>query len=110
MLQRTNGNMIGMAVGGERFDANRLAELLGHWAGGSGSLYRSLAGGLRLLLQAGTLPSGSRLPAERELARVLSVSRSTAVAAYELLKAEGLLEGRQGSGTYVRGPGFEAGA
>jgi DNA-binding transcriptional MocR family regulator len=42
------------------------------------------------------------LPTERALAVELSVSRSTVVAAYDLLRGEGWLESRQGSGTWVR--------
>jgi len=42
------------------------------------------------------------LPAERELATRLAVSRSTVVTALDALRAEGLLESRQGSGTRVR--------
>jgi DNA-binding transcriptional MocR family regulator len=42
------------------------------------------------------------LPTERSLAVELSVSRSTVVAAYDLLRGEGWLESRQGSGTWVR--------
>ena len=41
---------------------------------------------------AGTLPPGARLPAERALAAAVSVSRGTAVAAYDLLVADGLVE------------------
>jgi DNA-binding transcriptional MocR family regulator len=48
------------------------------------------------------LPSGTRLPTERAFAVELSVSRSTVVAAYDLLRGEGWLESRQGSGTWVR--------
>jgi GntR family transcriptional regulator/MocR family aminotransferase len=42
-----------------------------------------------------------QLPATRQLARLLKVSRNTALAAYDLLLAEGYLEARHGSGTYV---------
>jgi DNA-binding transcriptional MocR family regulator len=42
------------------------------------------------------------LPAERELARRLGVSRTTVVSAYDLLRQEGLLLSRQGSGTRIR--------
>jgi DNA-binding transcriptional MocR family regulator len=47
---------------------------------------------------------GARLPAERVLATRLAVSRGTAVAAYDLLVADGLVERRRGSGTFVSGP------
>ena len=48
---------------------------------------------------------GTRLPSERTLAAALIVSRGTAVAAYDLLVADGLVERRRGSGTYVLGAG-----
>lgn len=44
---------------------------------------------------------GSLLPSTRELAKELGVSRALIVEVYEQLTAEGYLEGRQGSGTYV---------
>lgn len=47
------------------------------------------------------LPSGSRLPATRDLASLYGVSRRTAVAVFEQLAAEGYLTGKVGSGTRV---------
>ena len=44
---------------------------------------------------------GVRLPAERELAQALAVSRTTVLTAYANLKTDGWLESRAGSGTYV---------
>ncbi|HWQ30907.1 MAG TPA: PLP-dependent aminotransferase family protein [Negativicutes bacterium] len=49
----------------------------------------------------GTLPEGERLPAERELAAILKVSRTTAINAYRNLEEKGYVEIRKGSGTYV---------
>jgi GntR family transcriptional regulator/MocR family aminotransferase len=49
----------------------------------------------------GRLRAGERLPATRELARQLEVSRNTVAVAYERLIAEGYLAGRVGAGTYV---------
>src|SRR3954464_9581289 len=49
----------------------------------------------------GRVPAGARLPATRELARRLSVSRNTAAVAYERLTAEGFLSTRVGAGTFV---------
>jgi DNA-binding transcriptional MocR family regulator len=76
---------------------------LGGWtSAASGPLYRRLAEALRAAIRRGEMPSGTRLPTERALAAELSVSRSTVVAAYDLLRGEGWLESRQGSGTWVR--------
>ena len=41
------------------------------------------------------------MPATRELAASLHVSRATVAAAYDQLVAEGYLDGRRGSGTFV---------
>lgn len=57
---------------------------------------------LRSIIVNGRLKSGFRLPASRELARQLGVSRNTVLYAYEELAADGLLDGRVGSGTRVR--------
>jgi DNA-binding transcriptional MocR family regulator len=82
-----------------------VAALLGEWpARGSGSLATRLAFSLRSRILADLLPAGSILPPERALADALAVSRSTLVAAFDLLRAEGLLVSRQGSGTRVAGP------
>ena len=49
----------------------------------------------------GELPSGSRLPPERELAQRLRISRTTVVSAYRELESRGLLRGYVGRGTFV---------
>ncbi len=82
-------------------DSERLTRLLGHWLVGAGPLYRQLADALRDLVCRGELPVRTCLPPERSLAGALAVSRSTVVASYALLREEGWLESRQGSGTYV---------
>jgi GntR family transcriptional regulator, transcriptional repressor for pyruvate dehydrogenase complex len=50
------------------------------------------------------LQSGDRLPAERELAQQLGVSRTAVREAIRALEEKGLVEVRQGSGTFVRSP------
>jgi DNA-binding transcriptional MocR family regulator len=52
-------------------------------------------------VELGDLAPGQRLPAERQLARTLVVSRATVVAAYDQLRSQGILDSRQGSGTRV---------
>ncbi|WP_371370372.1 PLP-dependent aminotransferase family protein [Pseudomonas sp. QL9] len=56
---------------------------------------------LRERILDGRLGARSRLPASRDLANALGVSRNTVVRAYEQLYAEGYIEGRTGDGTYV---------
>lgn len=62
----------------------------------------------RLILK--KLKPGDKLPAERELADMLRVSRGSIRDAIRGLELLGLVEPRQGTGTIVRDPGAEAGA
>lgn len=64
-------------------------------------LHRQLYDELRRAILIGRLAPGSRLPASREMASVTKLSRNTVLAAYDQLMAEGYIEGRAGSGTYV---------
>ncbi|PSJ41668.1 aminotransferase-like domain-containing protein [Allosphingosinicella deserti] len=50
------------------------------------------------------LTPGARIPSVRAMAGALIVSKSTVVEAYDRLAAEGLVEGRPGSGFYVAAP------
>ncbi|MGH9233110.1 MAG: PLP-dependent aminotransferase family protein [Acidimicrobiales bacterium] len=79
-----------------------LEAVLGLWSEGPGPLHRKLSDGLRAAVDDGRIAAGERLPSERDLATRLAVSRSTVVAAYDTLRAEGVLESRQGSGTRTR--------
>jgi GntR family transcriptional regulator/MocR family aminotransferase len=56
---------------------------------------------LRQQILDGRLPPDRRLPASRELATELRVSRNTVLRVYEQLIADGYAEGRIGAGTYV---------
>ncbi|MEU8245975.1 PLP-dependent aminotransferase family protein [Nonomuraea sp. NPDC048916] len=64
-------------------------------------LSTQLAGWLREAMLAGTLAPGERLPSSRGLAAQLGVSRTVITEAFQQLYAEGWLEGRHGSGTFV---------
>jgi hypothetical protein len=66
--------------------------------------HAGLAHALRTAIHRGRLASGMRLPAERELAAALGVSRGTVASAYRVLGAEGLLHREEtGGGPLVRG-------
>jgi len=85
-------------------DAERdLVGKLGRWPDGPGPLYQRLADALRAALDR-DIPAGAALPPERRLAGLLAVSRTTVVAAYRILRREGRLESRRGSGTRAAGP------
>lgn len=56
---------------------------------------------LRTAILSGSFPAGTRLPATRQLATHLTISRNTVLAAYDQLTAEGYLETRRGAGTFV---------
>jgi GntR family transcriptional regulator / MocR family aminotransferase len=64
-------------------------------------LWQQLYEQLRDTVISRRLPPGTRLPATRLLAAELGCSRNTILGAFEQLAAEGYLEGRVGSGTYV---------
>ena len=64
-------------------------------------LYRQIAEQLRSLICGGEYPAGSRLPAERDLAKQLGVSRPSVREALIALEVEGWVEVRTGSGVYV---------
>ena len=64
-------------------------------------LTRQLYEALRQRVLDGRLVSGTRLPATRDLAAALSISRNSVVRAYDQLYAEGFIESRVGDGTYV---------
>lgn len=66
--------------------------------------YRALAAAVRGLVQDGRIPVRMRMPAERHLAETLQVSRTTVTAAYDLLREEGYLDSRQGSGSWTALP------
>jgi DNA-binding transcriptional MocR family regulator len=84
-------------------ELRRLVGTLGAFAVGPGPLFRQLARALAAAIESGTLAEGARLPSERALASALFLSRGTALAAYDQLVADGLIERRRGSGTFVAG-------
>lgn len=72
-------------------------------------LYRQIAEQLRSLIASGEFPLGSRLPAERDLARQFGVSRPSVREALIALEVEGVIDVRTGSGIYVVQPGPRTG-
>ncbi|WP_213878008.1 PLP-dependent aminotransferase family protein [Pseudomonas sp. dw_358] len=67
-------------------------------------LSRQLYQQLRCRILDGRISSGTRLPASRDLASVLGISRNSVVRTYDQLYAEGFIHGRVGAGTFVTLP------
>lgn len=65
-------------------------------------LYQALADAISTAIQRGELTPGDRLPPQRTLADALKVTTGTITRGYAEAERRGLLEGRVGSGTYVR--------
>ncbi|ARC58048.1 2-aminoadipate transaminase [Frondihabitans sp. 762G35] len=89
-----------------RLTARATRELLGEWTSDE-PMQAALAARIRVLLLDGRLSADSLLPAERELAAALRVSRTTVSAAYRLLRETGFARSRVGSGTTTAVPRSE---
>ncbi|HEY0258494.1 MAG TPA: PLP-dependent aminotransferase family protein [Lacisediminihabitans sp.] len=82
-----------------------LASLLSGWRdSASAPAYIALADRIRLLILDGRIPIGTRLPAERDLAAQLGISRTTVSACYTRLRRSGFLDSLRGSGSLARLP------
>ncbi|MCL1926355.1 MAG: FadR family transcriptional regulator [Syntrophorhabdaceae bacterium] len=64
-------------------------------------VYEEVVAKIKEMIDKGRLKSGDQLPVERELAEVFRVSRSSVREAIRSLESQGLLESRQGDGTYI---------
>lgn len=98
-----------------RVSGHKLATLLGIWRrgdlkkGGSRHGAADLAAAVELLVLDGRLPLGTKLPAERELADALEVSRTLIGASLDKLRADGLVASRRGAGSWIASPGTTRG-
>ncbi|MFF0910198.1 PLP-dependent aminotransferase family protein [Microbacterium enclense] len=81
-----------------RISARSLGAHLGGWRG-SGPAYEALADAIRLLCLDNRIAPRTVLPAERELAAALGVSRTTVAATYRSLRDTGHIESLRGSGS-----------
>jgi DNA-binding transcriptional MocR family regulator len=82
-------------------DIDPIIHQLGNWNAARGPLHSRLEVALQSAIRHGVLAPGTRLPAERNLAQALALSRTTVLTAYSTLKSDGWLESRPGSGTWV---------
>ena len=64
-------------------------------------MFRQLADQIRESIIKGDLPQGAKLPSHRELAKLLGISRSVVISAYNELQMDGFMETLSGSGSYV---------
>jgi GntR family transcriptional repressor for pyruvate dehydrogenase complex len=65
-------------------------------------LYEGIVGQIQAVILDGRLQPGDRLPPERTLAETVRVSRTSVREALRALELRGLIEGRQGGGTFVK--------
>ena len=94
-----------------RIGARSFARLLGEWRPPDGrGLAEALADRIRLLVLDGRLPPQIRVPAERELAAALAVSRTTVATTYDALREAGVLRSRRGAGSWTQLPAGTAAA
>ncbi|MBB6121277.1 PLP-dependent aminotransferase family protein [Nocardiopsis algeriensis] len=88
------------AGGARRINGRLLARLIGE-APVERPYYLAIARAVGDLVLDGRVPSNTRLPAERDLAAALGVSRNTVTAAYAWLRDNRLLDSRQGAGSWT---------
>lgn len=67
-------------------------------------IFEDIVKQIQELIKSGDLKAGDRLPAERDMARIFRVSRSSVREALRVLESAGLIRSRIGDGTYVEAP------
>jgi DNA-binding transcriptional MocR family regulator len=83
-----------------------LVAAIGDWRAGDRPAFRALAAAIAAAADRGDLPAGALLPPERRFAEAVGVSRGTVVAAYDVLRASGVVLRRQGAGTWLPARGI----
>jgi GntR family transcriptional regulator len=71
-------------------------------------IYAQIAARVRIAVASGDLTTGDALPSVRALAGTLRVNPATVVQAYRDLERDGVVEMRQGSGTFIASLSLEA--
>ena len=67
------------------------------------SAYLQIVKQVRQAMQLGHLQPGEQLPTVKEAVALLAINPNTVLKAYQQLEQQGLVEGRQGQGTFVTG-------
>lgn len=98
MALAKQSNLDTLAIMDSRISARTLSAALGGWRTREPA-YEALADGIRLLCLDNRLAPRTTLPAERELAGALAVSRTTVAAAYRSLRDSAHIESTRGSGS-----------
>lgn len=88
----------------DRIGAPAFVAALGNWRDGTLPLPGAIGRAVREAILDGRLPIGAQLPSERALSGALDVSRGTVVAMLSVLRHDGWLQTRHGSGSHVRLP------
>ncbi|MEU7331436.1 PLP-dependent aminotransferase family protein [Streptomyces parvus] len=88
-----------------KISSHAVARMLGDWREGPGPAHQRLSDKLRLLILDGRISLGAALPSERDLAAVLSSSRTTVGTAFRTLVEQGYLATRSRTRATVRLPG-----
>ncbi|WP_017569757.1 MocR-like transcription factor YczR [Nocardiopsis halotolerans] len=100
-MAKQNGHRAERSGGGtRRINGRLLARLIGE-APVERPYYLAIARSVSGLVLDGRVPTNTRLPAERDLAAALGVSRNTVTAAYAWLRDNRFLESRQGAGSWT---------
>lgn len=74
----------------------------------SAPLYMQIKDDIQRKIETGHYGDGDKLPSERELCEMFSVSRIPVRKALEMLEAEGLIRSFQGKGSFVKTPGLRS--
>lgn len=82
----------------------QLDRLVAGWEDGVGTKAQKLSTAIAELMETQEVPLGSQLPAERDAAAALRISRASVAEAYGILRAQGLAESVRGSGTRLHRP------
>lgn len=65
--------------------------------------YKQIIDDIISQIDSGDLEQGMQLPSQRDMASLYQVNRSTVIQALDILKSQGIIEGRENQRLYVSG-------